>query len=87
MNGRWQKEKRPYGHYCKISGKYKANEKLEKLNWEIAKTEAKLRRAEHKEKMLEYQIKTLNRMKRTHWLCTRGDMLESHFLPPGIRDR
>ena len=26
------------------------NEKLEKLNQEIAKTEAKLRRAEHKEK-------------------------------------
>lgn len=27
------------------------NEKLEKLNQEVAETEAKLRRAEHKEKM------------------------------------
>ena len=32
------------------------NEKLEKLNQEIAKTEAKLRRAEHKEKMLESHL-------------------------------
>ena len=30
------------------------NEKLEKLNQEIEKTEARLRRAQHKEKMLEY---------------------------------
>lgn len=29
------------------------NEKLEKLNQEIEKTEARLRRAQHKEKMLE----------------------------------
>ena len=58
------------------------NEKLEKLNQEIAKTEAKLRRAEHKEKMLEYQIKKLNRKERTHRLCTRGAMLESHLPHP-----
>ena len=58
------------------------NEKLEKLNQEIAKTEAKLRRAEHKEKMLEHQIKTLNWKERTHRLCTRGAMLESHFPNP-----
>ena len=31
------------------------NEKLEKLNQEIEKTEARLRRAQHKEKMLEHQ--------------------------------
>ena len=36
------------------------NEKLEKLNHEIEKTEARLRRAQHKEKMLEHQIKNLN---------------------------
>ncbi len=30
------------------------NEKLEKLNQKIEKTEARLRRAQHKEKMLEY---------------------------------
>lgn len=58
------------------------NEKLEKLNQEITKTEAKLRRAEHKEKMLEYQIKKLNRKERTHRLCTRGAMLESHLPHP-----
>lgn len=58
------------------------NEKLEKLNQEIAKTEAKLRRAEHKEKMLEHQIKTLKRKERTHRLCTRGAMLESHLPHP-----
>ena len=58
------------------------SEKLEKLNQEIAKTEAKLRRAQHKEKMLEHQIKTLNRKERTHRLCTRGAMLESHLPHP-----
>ena len=58
------------------------NEKLEKLNQEIEKTEAWLRRAQHKEKMLEHQIKTLNRKERTHRLCTRGAMLESHLPNP-----
>ncbi len=48
------------------------NEKLEKLNQEIEKTEARLRRGQHKEKKLEYQMKTLNRKERTHRLCTRG---------------
>ena len=56
--------------------------KLEKLNQEIEKTEARLRRAQHKEKMLEHQIKTLNRKERTHRLCTRGAMLESHLPHP-----
>ena len=32
------------------------NEKLEKLNQEIAKTEKKLRRAQHEEKILEQNI-------------------------------
>ena len=58
------------------------NEKLEKLNQEIAKTETKLRWAKHKEKMLEHQIKKLNRNERTHRLCTRGSMLESHLPHP-----
>ena len=58
------------------------NEKLEKLNREIAKTEAELRRAEHKEKILEHQIKKLTRKERTHRLCTRGAMLESHLPHP-----
>ena len=48
------------------------NEKLEALNQEIEKTEKKLRRAQHEEKILEHQIKTLTRKERTHRLCTRG---------------
>lgn len=58
------------------------NEKLEKLNQEIVKTEAKLRRAKDKEKMLEHQMKLLTRKERTHRLCTRGAMLESYFTHP-----
>ena len=59
------------------------NEKLEKLNQEIEKDRSKkLRRAQHKEKMLEHQIKTLTRKERTHRLCTRGAMLESHLPHP-----
>jgi len=57
------------------------NEKLEKLNQEIERTEAKLRRAQHEEKILKHQIKTLNR-ERTHRLCTRGAMLKSYFPHP-----
>ena len=53
------------------------NEKLKQLNQEIAKGEARLRRAQHEEKILQHQIKTLNRKERTHRLCTRGAMLES----------
>src|SRR5699024_830313 len=41
------------------------------------KTEKKLRRAQHEEKILEHQIKTLTRKERTHRLCTRAAMLES----------
>ena len=51
------------------------NEKLKQLNQEIAKGEARLRRAQHEEKILQHQIKTLNRKERTHRLCTRGAML------------
>ena len=58
------------------------NEKLEKLNQEIAKGEARLRRAQHEEKMLEHQIKTLTRKERTHRLCTRAAMLESYLPHP-----
>ncbi len=50
------------------------NEKLEKLNQEIAKGEARLRRAQHEEKILEHQVKQLTRKERTHRLCTRGAM-------------
>ena len=53
------------------------NEKLKQLNQEIAKGEARLRRAQHEEKILQHQIKTLNRKERTHRLCTRGATLES----------
>ena len=47
------------------------NEKLEALNQEIEKTKKKLRRAQHEEKILEHQIKTLTRKEWTHRLCTR----------------
>lgn len=56
------------------------SEKLEKLNQEIEKTEAKLRRAQHEEKILEHQIKTLTRKERTHRLCTRGAELERYLV-------
>ena len=60
------------------------NEKLEALNQEIEKTEKKLRRAQHEEKILEHQIKTLTRKERTHRLCTRGAMLESFLIRPEV---
>ena len=60
------------------------SEKLEKLNQEIEKTEAKLRRAQHEEKILEHQIKTLNRRERTHRLCTRGAELERYLPHPEL---
>ena len=58
------------------------NEKLKALNQEIEKTEKKLRRAQHEEKILEHQIKTLTRKERTHRLCTRAAMLESYLPHP-----
>ena len=58
------------------------NEKLEALNQEIEKTEKKLRRAQHEEKILEHQVKQLTRKERTHRLCTRGGMLESFLQEP-----
>ena len=58
------------------------NEKLEKLNRELAKGEARLRRAQHEEKILEHQLKQLTRKERTHRLCTRGGMLESFLQEP-----
>ena len=60
------------------------NEKLEKLNQEIAKGEARLRRAQHEEKILAHQIKQLTRKERTHRLCTRGAMLESFLIRPEV---
>ena len=60
------------------------NEKLEKLGKEIERTEAKLRRAQHEEKILEHQIKTLNRRERTHQLCTRGAELERYLPHPEL---
>jgi len=57
----------------------KQKEKLEKINQDIAKTERRLKRAEQEEKILQHQLKTLNRKERTHRLCTRGAMLESYF--------
>ena len=58
------------------------NEKLEKLTRELAKGEARLRRAQHEEKILEHQLKQLTRKERTHRLCTRGAMLESFLTRP-----
>ena len=62
------------------------NEKLEALNQEIEKTEKKLRRAQHEEKILEkrltHQAKALTRKERTHRLCTRAAMLESYLPHP-----
>ena len=63
---------------------YTLNEKLEKLNWELAKGEARLRRAQHEEKILEHQMKQLTRKERTHRLCTRGAMLESFLIRPEV---
>ena len=60
------------------------NEKLEKLNWELAKGEARLRRAQHEEKILEHQMKQLTRKERTHRLCTRGARLESFLRRPEV---
>ena len=62
------------------------NEKLEKLNQEIAKGEARLRRAQHEEKILEHQVKQLTRKERTHRLCTRGAMLGSFLKPEVLTD-
>ena len=58
------------------------NEKLEQLNQEIAKGEARLRRAQHEEKILQHQKKVLTRKERTHRLCTRGAMLERFLTRP-----
>ena len=44
------------------------NEKLEKLNRELAKGEARLRRAQHEEKKMAPPIKQLTRKERTHRL-------------------
>ena len=62
------------------------NEKLEKLNQEIAKGEARLRRAQHEEKILEHQVKQLTRKERTHRLCTRGAMLKQAFSQSGMKE-
>ena len=48
------------------------NEKLEKLNRELAKGEARLQRAQHEEKILEHQMKQLTRKERTHRLLPEG---------------
>ena len=58
------------------------NEKLKKLNQQLAKSEARLRRAQHEEKILEHQMKQLTRKERTHRLCTRAAMLESYLPHP-----
>ena len=60
------------------------NEKLKKLNQQLAKSEARLRRAQHEEKILEHQMKQLTRKERTPRLCTRGAMLESFLIRPEV---
>ena len=59
-------------------------EKLEKINKDIERIKNRLRRAEQEEKILQHQLKTLNRKERTHRLCTRGAMLESYMPQPEI---
>ena len=54
-------------------------EKLEKINKDIERIKNRLRRAEQEEKILQHQLKTLNRKERAHRLCTRGAMLESYL--------
>ena len=51
---------------------------------QLAKGEARLRRAQHEEKILEHQMKQLTRKERTHRLCTRGAMLESFLIRPEV---
>ena len=58
--------------------------KLEKINKDIERIKNRLRRAEQEEKILQHQLKTLNRKERTHRLCTRGAMLESYLPQPEI---
>ena len=60
------------------------NEKLEKLNRELEKSEKKLRKAINDEKALQHQLKQLTRKERTHRLCTRGAMLESFLIRPEV---
>ena len=60
------------------------NEKLEKLNQEIAKGEARLRRAQHEEKILEHQVKRFYFPVAKSYLCTRRAMLESFLLRPEV---
>ena len=60
------------------------NEKLEKLNRQLAQGAARLRRAQNEEKILEHQMKQLTRKERTHRLCTRGAMLESFLIRPEV---
>ena len=57
------------------------NEKLEKLNRELAQGEARLRRAQHEEKILEHQMKQLTRKERTHRLdrCIVAPLLRKGF--------
>ena len=43
--------------------------KLEKLNWELEKSEKKLRKAINDEKALQYQLKQLTRKERTSEAC------------------
>ena len=58
--------------------------KLEKLNWELEKSEKKLRKAINDEKALQHQLKKLTRSERTHRLCTRTGMLEAFLREPTV---
>ena len=54
------------------------NEKLEKLNQEIAKGEARLRRAQHEEKILEHQVKANDEHYLRRWFYVWIDCFEFH---------
>ncbi len=72
-------------HECKQSFRATVmNEKLEKLNQQLAQGEARLRRAQHEQKILEHQMKQLTRKERTHRLCARGAILESFLIRPEV---
>ena len=60
------------------------NEKLEKLNRELAKGEARLRRAQHEEKIHAKHRKQLSREDGTDRTCTRGAMMESFLIRPEV---
>lgn len=61
-----------------------ANKGLDKIRQEIEDSERDLKLAKDRKKRLEAEQKKLTKNARTHRLCTRGAMLESHLGDPSI---